>query len=73
MNNNITPLSLRRDSNERWEHKPQYRDNRKTQIHRGIYKRNGEYWFHNKRIKDLVAYCRREGLIVAPPIQSPND
>ena len=55
--------------NEKWVHKaPKQRDKKRGALGlgMGIHKRDGVYWFNNHKIKDLIAFCRREGLIVAP-------
>ena len=64
-------------ANEQWVPKPQKEGGKQKAASgrgMGIHKRNGVYWFNNHKIKDLVAFCRREGLIVAPDANvGPND
>ena len=63
--------------NEQWVTKPQKEEGKQQGalgLGMGIHKRDGVYWFDNHKIKDLVAFCRREGLIVAPDANvGPND
>ena len=55
---------------ERWVNKKQTpRPNVKIIVYKDhIYKRNGEYWFGNKRVKDIIRGAREQGLIVGPPV-----
>tara|TARA_R110000787_G_scaffold244160_1_gene350131 strand:+ start:77 stop:316 length:240 start_codon:yes stop_codon:yes gene_type:complete len=79
MDNIITMRSntLDKGANERWKNKPQSIDKTKRRnvtYGNGVHKRNGVYWFNNRKIKDLIAFCRRENLIVAPDAnRGPND
>ena len=79
MDNIITMRSntLDKGDNERWKPKPQSRDKtkrRSVQLGQGVHQRDGVYWFNNRKIKDLIAFCRRESLIVAPDCNlGPND
>lgn len=80
MDNIITMRSgdrLIKGGNELWRDKPQTLNTTKKTINNlgiGIHKRNGVYWFNNRKIKDLIAFCRREDLIVAPDANlGPND
>jgi hypothetical protein len=79
MDNIITMRSDRlvKGGNERWKHKPQSPDKTKhhsAQLGQGVHKKNGVYWFNNRKIKDLIAFCRKENLIVAPDYNlGPND
>ena len=61
---NLTP-------HEKWVvHKPAPVPNSKSNppiLKNHIHKRNGEYWFGNKRVKYLIREARKQGLIVAPP------
>tara|TARA_R110000751_G_scaffold20374_1_gene59716 strand:- start:889 stop:1134 length:246 start_codon:yes stop_codon:yes gene_type:complete len=63
--------------NEQWVPKPQKEGGKQKGalvVGMGIHKRDGVYWFNNRKIKDLIAFCRREGLIVAPDCNlGPND
>ena len=63
--------------NEQWVPKSQKAGGKQkgvSAVGMGIHKRDGVYWFNNHKIKDLVAFCRREGLIVAPNANvGPND
>ena len=65
MDNVLTMKSNRHGlgHSQRWIDKPQKAASGRGM---GIHKRNGVYWFNNHKIKDLIAFCRREGLIVAP-------
>ena len=80
MDNALTMRSGNRHTigpNEQWVPKPQKEEGKQKGalgLGMGIHKRNGVYWFNNHKIKDLVAFCRREGLIVAPDANvGPND
>jgi hypothetical protein len=79
MDNIITMRSdmLTKAANELWVDKPQKAGGRQRGAPRlgaGLCKRKGVYWFNNKKVKDLVAFCRKEGLIVAPDAnRGPND
>jgi len=65
------------EANEKWVPKPQKEGGKQKTLSSfglGIHKRKGVYWFNNHKVKDLIAFCRREGLIVAPDANlGPND
>ena len=71
MDNIITMRSdrLAKGAHELWKPKPQSPDKtkrRSVQLGQGVHKKNGVYWFNNRKIKDLIAFCRKENLIIAP-------
>tara|TARA_R110000824_G_scaffold1077_1_gene5919 strand:+ start:173 stop:418 length:246 start_codon:yes stop_codon:yes gene_type:complete len=72
MDNIITMRSgdrLIKGANEQWKDKAQSRNktkHRSIQLGQGVHKKNGVYWFNNRKIKDLIAFCRKENLIIAP-------
>ncbi len=80
MDNIITMPSgdrVTKGTNVLWKDKPQKKGGRQKAavcLGAGVHKRNGVYWFNNKKVKDLITFCRREGLIVAPDANlGPND
>lgn len=80
MDNIITMRSgdrLIKGINELWVDKPQKTKEKQRGVSSrgfGVHKRDGVYWFNNHKVKDLISFCRREGLIVAPDANlGPND